>query len=288
MFNKILFILEKLKQFYDGRKFEDTVIKGNLNIKDLKQQPRVLIQTVNDNEYFAVMLQLKEGSEAMRYTEEDSDSNYLIGEWGEGGIPVVIIKTSPGSNGRRGSHEATRKALKWFPDLKYIFAVGVCGGVKSNRVHLGDVVVSTVIQGYSHAKKKRGKHINRSPRWEIYKKTSFHDFLSRAADNVKCGMVLSGNLLMADSEFQKHLLDEYKDAIAFEMEGHGIAEACDIVATQKGIVYMVVKGVSDLADEDKADDWQPQAATNAAKALCKAMKDSKFFGKMTSYFMIVS
>ena len=260
---------------YDGRKFEDRVIKRNLNIKDLEQQPHVLIQTVNNNEYSAVMLQLKEGSEAVRYTE-DSDSNYLIGNWGEGGIPVVIIKTSPGSDGPRGSYEATKKALEWFPDLKYIFAVGVCGGVKERDVNLGDVVVSDVIQGYSKAKKKGRKHINRSPHWEIYRKTTFLDFLSRAADNVKCGMVLSGNLLIADSEFQKPLLDEYKEAIAFEMEGHGIAEVCE----KKVIVYMVVKGVSDLADENKADDWQPQAATNAAKALCKAMKDSKLFGKM--------
>ena len=273
------FILEKLKQLYDKRDFEGSVIKGNVNINDLKEQPKVLIQTVNDIEYYAVMLQLKEGSKAVRYIKEDSDSYYLVGEWGESGIPVVIIKTSQGHDGPRGSNEETREALKWFPDLKYIFAVGVCGGVEG-KVNLGDVVVSTTIQGYYKAKQKRGEHTNRSPCWLVYRRTTFHDFLSRAADNVKCGIVLSADNLMADRDFQKHLLKEYKEAIAFEMEGHGIADACDIVASKKKIVYMVVKGVSDLADEDKDDDWQPEAATNAAKALCKAMEDSKFFGKM--------
>ena len=276
MLDVILF-LEKLKQEYDDRKFEDSMHRENLlSIKGLEQPPSVLIQTVNNNEYYAVMLQLKEGSEVVCYT--DGDSSYVVGEWGESGIPVIIIQTIPGSDRPYGSREETRKALGWFPNLKYVFTVGVCGGVK-NKVDLGDVVVSTVIQGYSLAKKKGGEHINRFPPWDITKKTKFHQDLSRAANNVKCGMVLSGNLLIADRESQKPLLREYKEAIAFEMEGHGIADACDVM--KKDIVYMIVKGVCDLADEDKDDRWQPQAATNAAKALCKAMKYSPLFGKST-------
>ena len=251
--------------------------RENLSNKDLEQLPSVLIQTVNNNEYYAVMLQLKEGSEVVCYT--DGDSSYVVGEWGESEIPVIIIQTTPGSDRPHGSCEETRKALEWFPNLKFIFAVGVCGGVK-NKVDLGDVVVSTVIQGYSHVKKKGGKHINRFSPWDITKNTKFYQDLSRAANNVKCGMVLSGNLLIASSEDQKQLLGEYKEAIAFEMEGHGIADACDVLM-KKDIVCMIVKGVCDLADEDKDNRWQPQAAINAAKALCKAMKYSTLFGKST-------
>ena len=247
-----------------------------LSIKDLEQPPSVLIQTVNNIEYYAVMLQLKEGSEVVCYT--DGDSSYVVGEWGESGIPVMIIQTAPGSDDPHGSREETRKALKWFPNLKHIFAVGVCGGVK-NKVDLGDVAVSTAIQSYSRAKKKRGEHIGRSSFKDVTKYTNFYRDLSRAASNVKCGMVLSGNLLIADREAQKPLLGEYKEAIAFEMEGHGIVDACDII--NKDTVCMIVKGVCDLADEDKDDRWQPQAATNAAKALYKAMKYSTLFGKST-------
>ena len=51
--------------------------------------------------------------------------------------------------------------------------------------------------------------------------------------------------------------------ISVQACGHAIVEC------------LVVKGVSDLADENKGDDWQPQAATNAVKYLCKAMGKAK-------------
>ena len=48
-------------------------------------------------------------------------------------------------------------------------------------------------------------------------------------------------------------------------------------------VFMVVKGVSDHADKDKADNWQPQAAMNAVAALYKAMKSyPKILGKVAT------
>ena len=265
---------------YDRRNFEDEFIRTSTDIEDLKtQQLHVLIQTVNTIEYFAVMLQLKEDCEVVRYREEGhDDSSYLVGKWGEAGIPVVIIQTHPGKDGHRGSFKQTKKSLEWLPHLKYIFAVGVCGGVKG-KVDLGHVVVSTIIQDYSALKIKDGKWIGRSDRWNIAQKTEFHHHLNREANNTKSGMVLSGNVLIADAIVQENLLGANPDAIAFEMEGNGIASACDDMQKRE-IVCMIVKGVSDLADKNKADNWQPQAALNAAKALCKAMKSYAPIGKM--------
>ena len=82
-----------LKELYQKRKFEEEVIKTSTNMEDLKkQQLHVLIETVNEYEYYAVMLQLKEGCEVIQYTEKGvNGSSYLVGEWGEVGIPVVII-----------------------------------------------------------------------------------------------------------------------------------------------------------------------------------------------------
>ena len=231
------------------------------------------------------MLQLKEGCEVIQYTEEGLDgSSYLVGEWGGAGIPVVIIQTHQGKDGPRGSYEKTKKALQRFPCLEYIFAVGVCGGVKG-AVNLGDVVVSTVIQDYSTSKIKDGKWINRSPHWFISQGTDFHHTLTRIANNAKAGMVLSGNVLMADAVVQKDVLEASPDGIAFEMEGHGIASACD--SLKRNVVCMVVKGVSDHADKDKADNWQPQAALNAAEALCKAMEKYPKISKITSRVVII-
>ena len=44
-----------------------------------------------------------------------------------------------------------------------------------------------------------------------------------------------------------------------------------------------MKGVSDLADDDKYDDWQPQAAINAANALYEVMAKYHAFGKMANF-----
>ena len=226
------------------------------------------------------MLQLKEGCDAVRYTEEGPNAlSYLVGKWGKAGIPVVIMQTHLGKDGPYGSYNATKKALEKLPQLKYIFAVGVCGGVRG-KVDLGDVVVSTVIQDYSSFKIKDDKWINRSPRWDITHKTDFHQFLSREANNIRQGMVLSGNIFITDALVQKNLVEANPEAIAFEMEGNGIASACNDM--MRDIVYMVVKGVCDLADGNKADNWQPQAALNAAEALCKAMEIYPPIGKMAT------
>ena len=243
-----------------------------------KQQHHVLIETVNLFEYYAAVLQLKKGCKAERYSSKGS--SYLVGKWGEAEIPVVIIRTHQGKDGRRGSFNATKKAIEWLPYLKYIFAVGVCGGRKG-KVNLGDVVVSRVIQDYAtELKAKGGKLIDRCPHWDIANKTDFHEFLDQEADAIP-GVILSGNLLMADACKQHDLVETYPDGIAFEMEGTGIARACEEMDKEK-IVFMVVKGVCDLADENKDDNWQPEAALNAAKALCKAMKSYEPIGNLAT------
>ena len=274
-----------LKQQYD-EKFKDGVIEKEKDLDALKkQQLHVLIQTVNDNEFYAVMVQLKEECGVTEYAVKDPNnptSYYYVGKWGDGKIPVAIVQTNMGSNKIHGSYNETKKALCWLPNLKYIFAVGVCGGVKG-KVELGTVVISKVIQDYSDVKVKDDKMVIRSDCYTVSGKEFYH-YLSRAAnkpDNAKCGMVLSANWLVADSKFQRQVLEPNPEAIAFEMEGHGIARACKEEGKGEQIEFLIVKGVSDLADEHKADDWQPQAATNAAKALCRKLGQCDFFGKLT-------
>ena len=220
-------------------------------------------------------------------SEYPDDSYYYVGKWGDKGIPVVIVQTKMGSDGPHGSYNETKKALSCLPNLKYIFAVGVCGGVKG-KVKLGDVIVSEVLQDCSNEKVIADKVIIRSPRWALIGK-SFYHFLSQAAnkpDRMRCGMVLSANQLVADANFQKKRLVACPEAIAFEMEGHGIARACE--ESTKKIEYLVVKGVSDLADEDKVDDWQPQAAVNAVNALYEVMAKYDAFGKMAKLYLHVN
>ena len=249
---------------------------------DLKEQwLEILIQTVNEMEFYAVMIKLKNASMyTVTTTEYPDKSYYYVGKWGDKGIPVVIVQTTMGSNGPHGSYNETRKALSYLPNLKYIFAVGVCGGVKDSKVKLGDVVVSNILQDCSIEKVWDDKVIIRPSSWSLVG-DSFYHFLSQAAnkpDIMRCGMVLSANKLVADAKVQRKLLAQFPEAIAFEMEGHGIARACKEYKSRE-TEFLVVKGVSDLADEDKNDDWQPQAAVNAADALYEVMAKYDPFGK---------
>ena len=246
-----------------------------------RRQLHVLIETVNSFEYYAAALKLNEDCEVVRY--RSNGSSYLVGKWGKAKIPVVIIQTRQGKDGPRGSLNATKRALECLPHLKYIFAVGICGGRK-DKVNLGDVVVSTVIQDYStEIKAKDGKLISRCPRWDITNKTDFHEYLDRVATKKVLGMVLSGNMLIADASKQDDLVEAYPDAIAFEMEGTGIASACEEMNKTK-VVFMVVKGVSDLADVHKDDNWQPHAASKAVEALYAAMEAYIPIGKIAIGF----
>ena len=266
-----LYFTEQLETAYRAR-FKG--FKEDTNGENLKaEQIHVLIETVNENEFFAVMMELKEGSLVTEYIIDDplcgSKSYYFVGKWGDGEIPVAIIQTDMGSNGLYGSWYETKKALYNLPHLKYIFAVGVCGGIQG-KVKMGQVIVSKVIWGYIDLKMAEPRWISRSFDISATQK-EFYRYLSHPAHkprNVKCGVMMSGPWLIKRTDIQKELLEICPEGIAFEMEGFGIAQACD-----GKVECLVVKGVCDFGNEEKNDNWQPQAATNAAKSLSDLMKD---------------
>ena len=225
-----------------------------------------------------MMMQLKEDSPVFKYMVIDplcdSLSCYYVGKWGDAEIPVAIIQTNMGSSGVFGSWYETKKALKNLPNLKYIFAVGVCGGVKG-RVKLGDVIVSKNICGYPDLKMTEAIWISRSFSSRTTEQNFYH-YLSQAANippNTHLGTILSGSWLIKTTVILKKLLKLCPEAIAFEMEGVGIVQAC----AGKEIEFLIVKGVSDFGDAKKTDVWQPQAAVNTAKYLCDAMTNASLF-----------
>ena len=245
----------------------------------------VLIQTVNSKEFYAVMTRLNNKEPVQRYRVNDPYNpekvrEYFVGKCSEKNIPVVVVQTNMGGDEQYGSYNETKVALSHLPNLKYIFAVGVCGGVKA-KTHLGLVVVSSEIHDYSTSKEEDDQLEIRS---SIHYCTdgNFYHFISRTAnhpDNTVCGIVLSANKVVKSDNFQNKLLQARPTAIAFEMEGHGIVKACR--HANRNIEILVIKGVCDFADLHKNDGWQPQAAVNAADVLCQAIGKFDSFGKLT-------
>jgi len=236
---------------------------------------KILIEVVNDIEFMTAICQME--GKVYQCTVQDyltkKDSIYFYGKWKD--VPVVIVKTGKkvGPHFQSGSWFETKKALYYMPELKYVFAVGVCGSAVDDdggsikpRVPLGHVVVSSHIIGYDHQKKKPKCDENRSY-FSNLTQNNFYEFLNepihkqRWKKGLHFGRILSGSWLVADIEAQKLVLDpKRKDEIAFEMEGIGIAAACSNNTVE---CFLIVKGVSDYADSKKGDTWQPAAARNA-------------------------
>ena len=278
----LISFLEMLKNQFDDE--VKPAFKNEKQLDDLKsQQLQVLVQTVNANEFRACMLQMKKDCGVSVYNVEDpkgDTSYYYVGKWSDREIPVVIIQTDMGSDGIHGSYNETKKALRWLPNLQYIFSAGVCGGIKSNSSMLGKVVVSKAIQDFNTVKVKNDTTMIRGSRFEC-NNGKFYRFIyqpTNTPENTTFGLVLSANKLVADDDTKKQLLQACPEAEVVEMEGHGIARACR--DEKVDVEFLVVKGISDCAGPDKDDDWQPQAALNAAETLCKAM--AGFFGETHS------
>ena len=273
---------EKLsKEFSEKKKEIQSVVKDPVTtVVGLKEKvPKiasyeVLIEVVNDIEFKTAICQM-DGNITQCTVKDDltkSTNIYFYGKWGK--VPVVVVQTGKrvGSQFQYGSWFETKKALYFMPDLQYVFGVGVCGAATNDdgtpRVSLGHIVVSSHIIGYDHQKKKAEHDENRSY-FANLEENDFYRFMCHTMNKdewdtgLHFGQVLSGSWLVADIAAQKVLLNYFqKDEIAFEMEGVGIAAACQHLSSVK--CYMVVKGVSDYANRNKNDAWQPAAAKNAA------------------------
>lgn len=240
----------------------------------------ILIEVVNDIEYKTAICEME--GDIYQCTVRDSLTKslttYCYGKWKD--VPVVVVKTGEkvGSQYQYGSWFETKKALYYMPQIRYVYGVGVCGaavdfddsGRIKPRALLGHVVVSSHIVGYDH-QKKADQDQNRgftrdSTLDDFYQSISYPSRKVRWEKGLHFGRVLSGSWLVANVRAQKLVLDAFrKDEIAFEMEGVGIAAACKGDTNVK--CCLVVKGVSDYANNEKNDAWQPAAARNAIRYL---------------------
>jgi hypothetical protein len=78
---------------------------------------------------------------------------------------------------------------------------------------------------------------------------------------VHFGSVLSGEKVVASADFLKDFRDVWTTVAGIEMEAAGTALAVHRSETQPQ--FLMVKGICDFADEDKADGWQAYAADAA-------------------------
>ncbi len=215
----------------------------------------VVILTAIPTEYRAVRNHLKDLEE-----EEHPDGTiYEIGKFssGSGSLRVAIAEIEAGNV---DAAVETKRAIDYFKPEVLLF-VGVAGGIKD--VQLGDVVAATKVYGYESGKvieeaflprpdvsqvsyrlEQRAKAEARKDDWLQRIKTNNSQFSPQAF----VGALAAGEKVIAstNSEIYQRLRDNYSDALAVEMESHGVLKA---VRANPKINPLIVRGISNLIDK---------------------------------------
>ncbi|KAK6357621.1 hypothetical protein TWF718_001929 [Orbilia javanica] len=226
---------------------------------------------------------------------------YTIGKIASHTVAVVGYYQEHGL-GVSGSMAA--EVLRDLPNLEMGLLVGIAGGIPSptRDIRLGDVAVAVPegdrpgVVGYdlgragdngtfelkhwqnathpllrsiiniirAHGESKFRRHLRVTedrPEFQIpgsppyngeWSPTQGSQVLDHPA--VHYGTILSGNSVIKSKEKRDHLRDKY----------HGIAVEMEAAGMMTRLPVAVIRGISDFADSEKNDTWQPYAAITAA------------------------
>ena len=178
-----------------------------------------------------------------------------------------------GHSRRQGPLEAQLSAAKaiehWRPEA--LIAVGIAFGVKEEKHHIGDVLVSTGVLDYESARVEPDGTF--TPRGETLPTSQeladrVEDLNLRRAEvrdlpTIHMGTIVSGAKLVDNKEYRDNLASLHSTVIGGEMEGSGILTACK----EKKVDVIVIKAICDWAahkNNPSKEDDQKKASKNAA------------------------
>lgn len=172
---------------------------------------------------------------------------------------VYLAATGPGND---SAAVITERAIN-FVRPQAVFFVGIAGSLKSD-VSRGDVVVALDVYAYHGGKESPEGFKGRPRSWEtshplqqvamyVHSVDDWRRALPEAerhTTKVHFKPIAAGDIVLdapAESPSRGHLDRNFNDAVAVEMEGAGFANA----ATKAGVPFLLVRGISDLANGTK-------------------------------------
>ncbi|MGV9881451.1 5'-methylthioadenosine/S-adenosylhomocysteine nucleosidase family protein [Streptomyces sp. NPDC003006] len=202
---------------------------------------------------------------------------------------VRIVATQSQSQGQRSAMAALDNLRRHYAPRLWAL-VGVAGGIHDKHARIGNVIVSTDIVYYENRKinprgdvRRRGEH-RQSPAPVVHAVNAFfadHGTPARILGQLSThaseefevypGVIGSGEAVIADreSEIRSYLTDYHEKVLAVDMEAGGLSQHWQENSLHEGINpgWIVIRGVSDNADDEKGHGYHELAARNAAHIL---------------------
>ena len=221
------------------------------------------------------------GSQWEKVQFEDDNLTYYTGKITEGSLSKKVVTVQCYDMGMVAATVATLNiAHHFYP--KYIIMVGIAAGIGDHN--LGDIIVPREVVNYSSGKYKRVDGVDTfipDPKilalddkvLEIIREdhtTELAKIKSGWPDNVKGELSLSespiacGSAVVANKDIiEKRIIAHFRKCGALDMESYGMFFAAKSLYKRKPL-SICIKSISDFADSNKGDGYQPYAAYTSA------------------------
>ena len=159
--------------------------------------------------------------------------------------------------------------------ISAVINTGIAGSLR-NEINIGDIVLSTDTVQHDMDASGFGYKVGQIPRVDTYSFPADETLRNLALECNKAvnpeiqaftGRVVSGDQFISDKAKKQWLIENF-DGSCTEMEGAAIAQA----AYLNGIPYLVIRAISDKADDSAGMDYQvfeEQAIRHSVKLLLK-------------------
>lgn len=176
----------------------------------------------------------------------------------------------------------TKLILRFHP--RYLFMTGICAGLRGNGIGFGDILVATQIWDGMNGKFKDGEYDNGDSEMifepdyrQIPLNPEFVNIIKRLKSNtelckqikdaypgnspetplkIHSGPMTSVPAVIASEKKIADLKKHARKLIGLEMESYGVFYAAEHAHYLKPVYTASLKSVSDLADKEKADNYQ--------------------------------
>jgi len=189
------------------------------------------------------------------------------------GVDVVLLESGIG---KVNVAVATTLLLERF-DIDFVINTGSAGGIKADA-EVGDVVISESVAyhdvdvtGFGYA---WGQVPGLPEKFDADEKliAKVDAVLSEAGIRHFKGHIITGDAFVHRPEQMAKIKENFKDAVALEMEAAAVAQVCHIA----NVPFVVVRALSDIAGKESHlsfEEFLPKAASESSRMVMELIKN---------------